>query len=38
MSGYVAGMVADSPININEFNWVNISFPEFEAKMEKLLK
>ncbi|OGI23449.1 MAG: 3-phosphoshikimate 1-carboxyvinyltransferase [Candidatus Melainabacteria bacterium RIFOXYA12_FULL_32_12] len=36
MSGYVAGLIADSPIQINEFNWVNISFPEFTEIFEKL--
>jgi len=38
MSGYIAGMLADSPVQINEFNWVNISFPEFTSTMESLLK
>jgi 3-phosphoshikimate 1-carboxyvinyltransferase len=33
MSMYVAGMVAQSPIEIREFNWVDISFPEFEGLM-----
>jgi 3-phosphoshikimate 1-carboxyvinyltransferase len=37
MSMYVAGMVADSPIEIREFGWVDISFPEFEGLMEGLL-
>lgn len=36
MSGYVAGLVADSPIEINEFEWVNISFPEFSDLMDAL--
>lgn len=30
MSLYVAGMVCQTPILINGFEWVNISFPEFE--------
>ena len=38
MSGYIAGLIADSPIEINEFHWVNISFPEFTAIFEKLVK
>jgi len=38
MSGYIAGMIADSPIQINEFGWVNISFPEFTTTIEKLLE
>ena len=29
MAGYIAGLVCDNPIQINEFHWVNISFPEF---------
>ncbi len=27
MSAYIAGLISDSPIEINEFHWVNISFP-----------
>lgn len=38
MSGFVAGMITDSPIMINEFDWVNISFPEFTSIMSELLK
>lgn len=30
MSLYVAGLVCEKPLLINEFEWVNISFPEFE--------
>ena len=29
MSLYVAGLIANKPICINEFQWVDISFPEF---------
>ena len=29
MSCYVAGLICKKPIKINEFQWVNISFPEF---------
>lgn len=37
MAGYVAGLIADSPIEINEFDWVNISFPEFTDIFDSLL-
>lgn len=36
MAGFVAGLIADNPIKINEFEWVNISFPEFAQKFEQL--
>lgn len=36
MSLYVAGLVCEKPILINGFEWVNISFPEFEGLMSKL--
>lgn len=36
MSLYVAGLVCKNPITINGFDWVNISFPEFESLMNKL--
>lgn len=36
MSLYVAGLICEKPIKINEFQWVNISFPEFENLMNKL--
>lgn len=36
MSLYVAGMVCQTPILINGFEWVNISFPEFENLMNNL--
>jgi 3-phosphoshikimate 1-carboxyvinyltransferase len=29
MSGFIAGLICKKPIKINEFQWVNISFPEF---------
>ena len=29
MSMYLAGLICKKPIQINEFQWVNISFPEF---------
>ncbi len=31
MSLYVAGLVCQQPLCINEFEWVNISFPEFDG-------
>jgi len=36
MSLYVAGLICEKPIKINEFQWVNISFPEFEELMNRL--
>jgi len=36
MSLYVAGLICEKPVKINEFQWVNISFPEFETLMNKL--
>lgn len=36
MSAYVAGLASLKPIRINEFQWVNISFPEFTETFEKL--
>jgi len=36
MSAYVAGLICKKPIKINEFQWVNISFPEFLNLMNKL--
>lgn len=36
MSLYVAGLICEKPIKINEFQWVNISFPEFEILINKL--
>lgn len=29
MSAYITGLICEKPIKINEFQWVNISFPEF---------
>ena len=29
MSEYVAGLICNKPIQINQFEWVNISFPQF---------
>lgn len=29
MSAYITGLICKKPIKINEFQWVNISFPEF---------
>lgn len=36
MSMYVAGLICEKPVKINDFEWVNISFPEFENLMNKL--
>lgn len=36
MSLFVAGLICESPVIINGFEWVNISFPEFENLMDKL--
>ena len=36
MSLYVLGLVCQKEILINEFEWVNISFPEFESLMDNL--
>ena len=37
MSLYVAGLICEKEILINEFDWVNISFPEFERLFTNLL-
>ncbi len=36
MSLYVAGLITKEPLAINEFEWVNISFPTFEKLFEEL--
>ncbi len=36
MSLYVAGLISEKPLNIKEFEWVDISFPEFEELFQKL--
>ena len=36
MSLYVAGLITKEEISINNFEWINISFPEFENLFEKL--
>lgn len=36
MSFYVAGLISQKEISINEFEWVNISFPEFEQMFNSL--
>lgn len=38
MSLYVAGLVCEKPILINGFEWVNISFPEFERFFAGLIQ
>lgn len=37
MSAYVAGLICKKPIKINEFQWVDISFPEFLELNSKLI-
>ncbi|MEI8129036.1 MAG: 3-phosphoshikimate 1-carboxyvinyltransferase [bacterium] len=37
MSLYVAGLICENPISINGFEWVNISFPEFEKIFKKII-
>lgn len=36
MSTYVAGLICKKPITINEFQWVDISFPEFLKLIKEL--
>ena len=36
MSLYVAGMMCEKPVKINEFQWVDISFPEFLPLMNSI--
>ena len=36
MSLYTAALVCQKPVLINEFQWVDISFPEFLPLMESL--
>ncbi len=36
MSAYVAGLICEYPTVIKEFQWVNISFPEFLDLMENI--
>lgn len=36
MSMYVAGLITDKEISVNDFEWVNISFPSFEKLMNEL--
>lgn len=38
MSMYIAGLISESPVKINEFQWVDISFPEFESLVNTLIK
>lgn len=37
MSLYVAGLICKNEILIKDFNWVNISFPEFEELFSKII-
>lgn len=36
MSAYVAGLTCENPVSIKDFEWVDISFPEFEKLMSGL--
>ncbi len=36
MTLYIAGLISEKRVTIKEFEWVNISFPEFEELMGKL--
>lgn len=36
MSLYVAGLVCQKEVTINDFEWVDISFPEFETLFEQI--
>ena len=36
MSFYVAGLVCEKEIAIEDFEWIDISFPEFEKLIESL--
>lgn len=36
MSLYVAGLICKNPVKIKEFEWVDISFPEFEELFSEL--
>ena len=37
MTYYIAGLICEKEILIKEFEWVNISFPEFEELISKLV-
>lgn len=37
MSFFVAGLISDKEIAINDFEWTKISFPEFEMLFEQLI-
>lgn len=37
MSLYVAGLISQKPVSIKEFQWVDISFPEFLPLMNELI-
>jgi 3-phosphoshikimate 1-carboxyvinyltransferase len=38
MTLYIAGLICENEVLINNFEWVNISFPEFESLIEALKK
>lgn len=37
MSLYIAGLICNKPVLINGFEWVNISFPEFDTLIDSLI-
>jgi len=38
MSLFVAGLICEKAININGFEWVDISFPEFDKLFNSLIQ
>ena len=36
MSLFVAGLICENPVSINGFEWVDISFPEFDQLFNTL--
>ena len=38
MSAYVAGLICEKPLQINDFEWVNTSFPEFLGLMNNIIE
>lgn len=37
MSLYIAGLISENPLTINGFEWIEISFPEFEKMFVEML-
>ena len=38
MTLFVAGLISEKPVSIKDFEWVNISFPNFEELICKIQK